>query len=87
MFTTPTLNMELTALFSPDYATSRQRFREVASAQGFELEAHAIGERGPDGDELTIDVAIAPGISAERALPRERAHAAQKPCNGTPLHR
>ncbi len=59
---------KVAALFAPDYATSRQRFREAAAALGLELEAHAIGERGPDGGNLTIDVAITPGHDAGRTL-------------------
>ncbi len=56
------------ALFSPDYAVSRQRFRDAATALGLELEAHSIGEPGPDGADLTIDVAIAPGGQSQKAL-------------------
>lgn len=59
---------EVATLFAPDYATSRQRFREAAAALGLALEAHAIGERGPHGEELAIDVAITPGIDAGRTL-------------------
>jgi hypothetical protein len=55
-------------LFAPDYAASRQHFREAAAALGLELEAHTIGEYGPDGNDLTIDVAVTPGIAAERTL-------------------
>jgi hypothetical protein len=43
--------------FSGDYATARARFREAALAAGFELSAYPIGARGPDGSELTMDVA------------------------------
>ena len=59
---------EVATLFAPDYATSRQRFREAAAALGATLEAYSIGERGPDGNDLTIDVAITPGIDAGRTL-------------------
>src|SRR5262245_45284214 len=44
-------------MFSPDYATARERFRQAASRLGWTLEAHSIGVAGPDGDDLTIDVA------------------------------
>lgn len=56
------------AHFASDYAMARQRFREAAAALGFALEAHAIGERGPDGNDLTIDVAITPGIPSDKTL-------------------
>lgn len=59
---------EVATLFAPDYATSRQRFREAAAALGLALEAHSIGECGPYGEEFTIDVAITPGIDAGRTL-------------------
>jgi hypothetical protein len=59
---------DVATLFSPDYATSRRRFREAATTLGAALEAHAIGEHGPDGEDLTIDVAIAPGANAEGTL-------------------
>ncbi len=46
-----------TAAFSPDYGAARARFRSGALALGCELEGVATGLRGPDGDELTIDIA------------------------------
>src|SRR4051812_30550743 len=52
------------AFFSPDYPTARSRFRALVEARGFHLESYPIEEMGPDGQELTIDVAILP--------PRER---------------
>jgi hypothetical protein len=48
---------DLALSFSPDYATARARFRDAARAAGFELSAYPIGQRGPDGTELTLDVA------------------------------
>jgi hypothetical protein len=44
--------------FSPDYTTARDRFRRGAAALGFSCQAHPIGQQGPDGQDLTIDVAI-----------------------------
>ena len=44
-------------LFSPDYSTARARFCEAAGKLGADLERHEIGQRGPDGEELSIDVA------------------------------
>jgi hypothetical protein len=55
-------------LFAPDYAESRRRFREAAAALGLELEAHSIAQTGPDGEDLTLDVAIAPGGRSNNTL-------------------
>lgn len=60
--------LEAATLYSTDYATARKQFREAALSLGCEVEAHSIDQRGPNGEELAIDVAIAPGASAERAL-------------------
>ena len=54
--------------FSPDYVTSRRRFRKAAARLGWTSEAHPIGILGPDGDELTIDVALTSRIDAGQAL-------------------
>jgi hypothetical protein len=43
--------------FAPDYVTARRRFLDLAGARGYELESHPIGCPGPQGEELTIDVA------------------------------
>ena len=44
--------------FSPDYLTARERFRAIALERGFRLEAFAIGQTGPSGEDLTMDAAI-----------------------------
>jgi hypothetical protein len=59
--------LELRA-FSPEYATARARFREAAQHAGFELAAHSIGQRGPDGSDLTLDVARKGPLDARRVL-------------------
>ena len=56
------------SLFSPDYITARSRIREAASRLGCQIEAHPVGDTGPNGEELTIDVVITPGTSQDRAL-------------------
>jgi hypothetical protein len=43
--------------FSPDYVTSRQRFREAAAASGGRLDALTLTATGPQGEDLTIDIA------------------------------
>jgi hypothetical protein len=54
--------------FTVDYFAARSRFRAGTLRLGWELEAHSIPARGPDGQELTVDVAISPGSHADRAL-------------------
>jgi hypothetical protein len=49
--------------FSPDYIAARARFRSSTMAlqralPGAELKSWGIGQTGPDGEELTIDVAV-----------------------------
>lgn len=44
--------------FSGDYVVARARFRRAAEALGATLEAHPVGQRGPTGEDLTIDVAL-----------------------------
>lgn len=56
------------AAFSPDYATARQRFRQAAARLAWDLEAHPIGVQGPQGEELTIDVAQSPGHNPDKVL-------------------
>lgn len=68
--------MSASALFSADYATARERFREAVARLGWQCEAHPItGESpasgrlaGPHGEELTIDVAMSPGDGSKKAL-------------------
>lgn len=54
--------------FSPDYTASRARFRSSAGALNWRLEAHPIGQNGPDGDDLTIDVAMCGSQNPRRAV-------------------
>src|SRR5262245_10352541 len=55
--------------FPHDYLTARGRFRRAAGRIGCELEAHPIPATGPDGEALTIDVAITAGtVSGDHAL-------------------
>lgn len=54
--------------FSADYASARDRFRVAAAAQGFELEAIPVGQTGPHGEELTIDVARLGSQAPARAV-------------------
>lgn len=44
-------------MFPPDYLAAHTRFRELAAKYGWALESHPITARGPNGEELTIDVA------------------------------
>jgi hypothetical protein len=54
--------------FSSDYDTARARFREAARRARFEISAVPIAQRGPNGTELTIDVAQRGPIHASRVL-------------------
>jgi len=42
---------------SPDFFTARNRFREYAARAGARLEVLVLEAKGPDGQELTIDIA------------------------------
>jgi hypothetical protein len=54
--------------FSPDFTTARARFRSAALAWGCEIESHPIGARGPDGEELSIEVARAGDLAPRAAV-------------------
>ncbi len=60
--------MSHAAAFSPDYTAARARFRSSALALGCELEEHPIGEQGPDGEELTLDVARLGPVAARKVV-------------------
>ena len=48
--------------FPPDYFAARDRFRAAVARLGWACEAHPIAARGPAGEELTLDVAVSPGL-------------------------
>src|SRR5262245_33222694 len=54
--------------FPRDYLAARERFRRAAARVECDLEAHAIPAKGPQGEELTIDVAVAASGNSGRAL-------------------
>jgi Protein of unknown function (DUF2817) len=54
--------------FSSSYQSARVRFRTYAAAVGCQREALAIGGHGPDGEPLTMDVAMLAGASRRRML-------------------
>lgn len=56
------------AAFSPDYLASRARFRGAALALGWRTDAWALHAEGPDGDPLTIDVAMIGDERPKRAV-------------------
>lgn len=62
------MNPELETFFSPDYLTARSRFRAAARAAGAMLESLALEARGPNGEELTIELARAGPRNARRVL-------------------
>jgi len=55
-------------VFSPDYSTARTRFREAAAALGMRTEALSIDQKGPDGADLTVDVAVLGAEAPRRAV-------------------
>lgn len=57
-----------TEFFSPNYTVARSRFRSAAESARLNLETHTIASPGPDGIDLSIDVAIAGGTQARQAL-------------------
>lgn len=56
------------ALFSPDYATARTRFRTAAQSTGAGLDALELPARGPSDESLTIDIAWLGAASARQVL-------------------
>ena len=54
--------------FSPDYPAAREKFRVAAKAAGAALESHANPEQGPDGGDLSTDVARIGPAEAEAVL-------------------
>ena len=54
--------------FSPDYGTARAKFREAAKAAGAAIESFGHPDRGPDGGDLSTDVALIGPKAAERVL-------------------
>ena len=60
--------MTKSTAFSPDYSTARLRFRQAATRLGWTLEEHLIGQTGPNGEDLTIDIASSANDNPERTL-------------------
>jgi len=54
--------------FSADFRSARAKFREAARAVGATVESLAHPERGPDGADLSTDVALIGERGAERVL-------------------
>ncbi len=59
---------EAATTFSADYRTARARFREAAARLGWACDAYPTGGAGPQGEELTIDVAASSPQAARRVL-------------------
>ena len=60
--------MDVLDFYSPDYTTARRRFRELAEAAGFSLEALELELDAADGSPLTIDMAWLGPRDAERVV-------------------
>src|SRR5262252_10184861 len=54
--------------FSPDYFSARTRFRESAASRGARLRALPTTAKGPNAEELTIDIAWFGSESPRRLL-------------------
>src|SRR5262245_36907188 len=54
--------------FSPDYFSARTRFRESAASRGARLVALPMTSKGPNAEELTIDIAWFCSESPRRLL-------------------
>jgi len=54
--------------FSPDYLAARARFRSSALARGAHLEHHPLDALGPDGEDLSIDMARLGSPDAARVV-------------------
>ncbi|MCB9682551.1 MAG: DUF2817 domain-containing protein [Alphaproteobacteria bacterium] len=46
------------SIFHDSYAAARAAFREDAVRAGFRVDTHGVGQEGPDGKTLTVDVAV-----------------------------
>ena len=56
------------SLFSPDYFTARQRFRKAVMKAGGALETIPLDAKGPNGEDLGIDIAWFGARNPRRAL-------------------
>lgn len=66
--------------FAPDYATAHRWFVDAARQHGWAVESHAITARGPDGEELFIDVAAyGPGDPAKTLVITSGVHGVEAP--------
>ena len=61
--------MPVAQYFSPDYRSAREAFRTAAQRAGAALQAYELpGQRGPNDESLSIDVARLGAADADRAL-------------------
>lgn len=56
------------AFYSPDYLTARERFREATHRVGWQLKTYPCDLTAPNGETLSVDVAISPGDSSAPTL-------------------
>lgn len=54
--------------FSATYTAARQRFRDAAAGLGWHLESLPVGASGPDGTELTLDIACSQQQPPDKVL-------------------
>jgi len=62
------MTMAVVEPFPSSYGMARRRFRDAGTRLGWRTSAYAIGHTGPEGEDLTIDVAIGWPQAARAAL-------------------
>jgi hypothetical protein len=60
--------MRSSTYFSPDYSSARTRFRDLAGKCGARLDVLSLSPKGPQGEDLTIDIAWLGSASPRRLL-------------------
>jgi predicted deacylase len=58
----------LSQVFSPDYNSARTSFQEAARRHGFQLFSLGLAAKGPEGEDLTIDMAWAGAENPRRVF-------------------
>ena len=70
----------VTEAFSPTYAQARQKFLQACVGAGLHVDAHAHPEKGRDGEQLAMDVALDGEVGADKLLIVTSA------CHGVEVH-
>jgi hypothetical protein len=65
--------------FPDSYRAARHQFRQEAARLGWECQPYGVGGSGPDGEDLTIDVARAPGEGGHVLIVSSGLHGVEGP--------